>query len=123
MEIVLRVCLVISGIINFIPSILAFFPNKIRQSYGVEIPNANYELLLRHRAISLGIIGGLMIYAAIAKKNYDLVTIVGLVSMVAFVVLYNLVGGELNSELSKVMKIDVFAIAVLLIGYLFYKYN
>jgi len=123
MEIVLRVCLVITGIINFIPSILAFMPNKIRQSYGVEVPNANYELLLRHRAISLGIIGGLLIYAAIAKKNYDLVTIVGMVSMVSFVILYNLIGGEVNSELNKVMKIDLFAIAVLLTGYLFYKYN
>lgn len=123
MEIVLRICLVISGIINFIPSILAFFPNKITQSYGVEVPNANYELLLRHRAISLGIIGGLLIYSAISKRNYDLVTIVGLVSMVSFVVLYNLIGGEINSELSKVMKIDLFAIVVLLIGYLLYKFN
>jgi len=41
----------ISGVINLIPAILVFFPNKIGESYGIEMLNPNYELLLRHRAM------------------------------------------------------------------------
>ena len=71
MELIFRICLFIAGVINTLPALLAFLPEKIATSYGVEVPNANYELLLRHRAVLFGIVGGLMIYSAISKKNYD----------------------------------------------------
>lgn len=123
MEIIFRISLGIAGIINFIPSLAVFLPAKIKTAYGIEIPDANYELLLRHRAVLFGIIGGLMIYAAITKKYYDLATVFGLISMVSFLALYFLGNGAINAEISKVMKIDVFAIIVLLIGFLLYKFN
>lgn len=121
MELVFRICLIIAGIINLIPSILAFIPDKISKSYGIEIPNVNYELLLRHRAVLFGIIGGLMIYAAIVKRHYNLATIVGLLSMISFVILYKLMDGDVNPELNKVMKIDILAIVILLVGFALYK--
>jgi len=68
MELVFRVCLFITGIINIVPSILAFISSKISNSYGIQVPNPNYELLLRHRAVLLGIIGGVLIYSAKSYK-------------------------------------------------------
>lgn len=121
METVFRVCLFIVGLINFMPSVLAILPNKISQSYGINIPNANYELLLRHRAVLFGIIGGLIIYSAISKKYYSLSVIVGLISMVSFLILFKLVDGNVNAELEKVMSIDIAGIIILLIGYGLYK--
>jgi len=123
MELVFRICLFIAGIINVLPSILAFIPNKISHSYGIEMPNSNYELLLRHRAVLFGIIGGIMIYSAITKKNYSLAVCIGLISMISFIILYKLVNGSINPELNKVMKIDLVGIIILLIGFALYKFN
>ena len=122
METVFRVCLFISGVINFMPSLLAFWSNKISSSYGIDIPNSNDELLLRHRAVMLGIIGGVMIFSAISKKYYSLSVSIGLISMVSFIILYALVG-NINPELQKVMKIDIAGILILLIGYSLYRFS
>ena len=122
MELVFRISLFITGIINLLPSILAFLPGKISDSYGIKIPDANYELLLRHRAILFMIVGGLLLYSAISKNYYNLAVIVGMVSMLSYVVLYLSIGKEINPELTKVMKIDVAAIGILAVGYLLYKF-
>jgi len=120
METVFRICLFLAGIINFIPSILAFLPKKINQSYGVEVPNQNYELLLRHRAVLFGIIGSVMIFSAVSQLYYELSVIIGMVSMVSFIILFKGIKGTINSELTKVMKIDIVGIIILLVGYMLY---
>jgi len=123
METIYRICLTIAGIINTIPFLIAFMPNKILGSYGITVSDANLELVLRHRAVLFGIVGGLMIFSAISKKHYDLAFIMGMVSMVSFIILFYSISGEINPELTKVMKIDLVAIAVLVIGYGLYKFN
>ncbi len=122
MEVLFRISLVIAGVINLLPSILAFLPKRISSSYGIAVPDANYELLLRHRAVLFGIIGGIMLYAAYSQTHYSLAVIIGLVSMVSFVALLQLVPGEVNPQLRKVMKVDVFAIVILLAGYTLYAF-
>ena len=102
---------------------LAFLPNKITKSYGIEVPNANYELLLRHRAILFGIIGGIMIYAAITKTHYTLAVCIGFISMVSYLLLIQLVNGLINQELTKVRNIDIIGILILLIGFLLFKFQ
>lgn len=120
MEMMYRVTLFIAGIINLLPSILAFFPQKIDESYGVALPNANYELLLRHRAVLFGIIGAGMICSAITKKYYEATTAAGLISMISFILLYFIIGHEINANLKKVMIIDFGATIFLLIGVICY---
>jgi len=43
--------------------------------------------------------------------------------MVSFIILYKLVNVEINPELGKVMKMDVIAIVILLIGFALYKFK
>lgn len=93
---------------------IAFLPSKISKSYGVEVSNVNYQLIIRHRAVFFGIIGGLIIFSAITKKYYEISTIAGLISMMSFIIMYFLIG-NINNELSKVMIIDVIATIILLI--------
>jgi heme A synthase len=121
MELIFRITLFIAGVINLLPSVLAFLPDKISKSYGIEIPNENYELLLRHRAILFGIIGGLMIYSAVAKKHYEVSTVIGLISMISFIVLFFLIGKDINSDLKKVMTIDIVGTVILCIGFILLK--
>jgi hypothetical protein len=121
-EIFFRITLALAGLVHVLPTILAFAPSKIPKSYGIEVPDANYELLLRHRACLFGIVGGLLIFSAITKRYYETSTIVGLVSMISFIALYFIVGNGVNAELSKVMKIDLVALILLLVG-CFLKYQ
>ncbi|WP_373513396.1 hypothetical protein [Persicitalea sp.] len=122
MELLYRILLVVVGIINILPGILAFLPSKISKSYGIEIPNVNFELLLRHRAAMFGLIGGIMIYSAISKRLYEVSTFIGLFSMGTFIILYFVLGNSVNIELKKVMLFDIVAIVILLLGYVLYKF-
>jgi hypothetical protein len=123
MELIFRISLFIAAVINILPSILTFLPNKISKSYGIELPNVNYQLLLRHRAAMFGIIGGFMLSSAITKSYYELSTLLGLMSMVSFILLYFLIGKEINAELKKVMQIDVIATIILIIGLTLYLFS
>jgi hypothetical protein len=120
MELFFRLSLFISGIINLLPSILAFLPNKFSQSYGIEFEDVNLELLLRHRAFLFFIIGGLMIHSSVMKINYEISTISGLFSMISFIVLYFLIDKPINPKLKKVMVIDSIASAILALSSFFY---
>jgi len=122
MELVFRVCLFIAGAINFLPGFLAFLPDKFSDSYGIQIPDGNFELLMRHRAVLFGIVGGLMMWSALSKKSYGLAVLIGLVSMASFILLLKLSSGEINPQLIKIMWIDVAGIAILLIGCATYKF-
>ncbi|KOY87105.1 hypothetical protein AD998_13995 [bacterium 336/3] len=119
MELIFRITLFITGIINLLPFTLVFLPEKMSKSYGIDISNPNLELLLRHRAVLFGIVGGLMLYAALMKTHYYLSTAIGLMSMISFVVLYFHIGG-INQELKKVMMIDVIASIILLLVAIIY---
>ena len=118
MESFYRLTLFAAGLINLLPSVLVFLPDRISKSYGVEMPSASYELLLRHRAVLFGIIGGLMIASAISKKYYAVATIAGMASMASFIVLYFWIGKDISAELKRVMLIDVLATVLLLAGFL-----
>jgi hypothetical protein len=122
MELIFRISLLLSGIINFIPSLLVFFPNKINASYGIDVTNSNLELLLRHRAVLFGIVGGLMLFSALSKRYYDLSVIIGSISMLSFVILYFSIG-TINSELKKIMLFDITAMIILIIGCFCYYFN
>jgi hypothetical protein len=117
MELFYRITLFLAGIINLLPSLLAFLPNKIFKSYGVTVPDGNYELLLRHRAVLFGIIGGLMIFSAVTKKLYMAATLSGFVSMASFILLFFIIDKSINAELRKVMLIDVIAMVILVVGF------
>lgn len=116
MEHLFRITLFIAGIINTLPSLLAFLPDKISTSYGIDVTDPNLELLLRHRAILFGIVGVFMMYSAIVKHFYTFATAAGLISMVSFIILYFLIGTGINTELRTVMIVDVVAAALLCLG-------
>lgn len=61
-----------------------------------------------------------MIYSSLSNKYFSLAVIIGFVSMLSFVILVKLVSGELNTELTKVMRIDFIGIVVLTIGCILY---
>lgn len=121
MELIYRIILFLAGLINVLPAILSVLPARIPKSYGINMEGPSMELLLRHRAIFFAMIGGLMIYSALSKNYYELSTLLGLISMLSFVLLYFLISGEISKELSQVMKVDVLASLFLLVSFVLFK--
>jgi hypothetical protein len=120
MELILRIALFLTSIVNILPTLGAFLPSKMKDAYGIDMSDANFELLLRHRAVLFGIVGGFMLYAAITKNYLSVASIIGLISMISFLILYFISTGHINEPLKKVMKIDAVAAILLLIAYLAY---
>lgn len=104
----------IVGMINFVPIVGALSAGYLEQLYQVRIKGPEIELLLRHRAILFGIVGGVLIGAAFFPSIQVLAWIAGIVSMLSFIILFLLVGS--NSEaLMRILWIDVFAIFLLIL--------
>jgi hypothetical protein len=122
MEIFLRISLFLTGIVNILPAMGAFFPTKMKDAYGIDVLDVNFELLLRHRAVLFAIVGSFMLYSAATKNNMALATIMGLISMLSFIILYYVIGDGINEPLTKVMKIDVVASLILLVCYMANQY-
>jgi len=112
---VISVLLLITGLINFLPVIGVLSSDQINGLYGLEIDNRDLMILLRHRALLFGIIGGFVIYSAF-KRQYQLASILMmLVSMLGFLFILHIEGSS-NYALAKIALIDVIGIVLALIA-------
>lgn len=76
--------IVIAGLINFAPLIGAISRSKLTALYGLDFSDPALELLMRHRAVLFGIVGGFMIFAAFHTPWQKSAIVIGLISMVSF---------------------------------------
>ena len=80
--------------------------------YGIEVTEPNLEILLRHRAVLFGILGGFFVYAAFRAHVRAVALVIGLVSLVSFLLLAYAVGGY-NPRVARVVIADWIALAAL----------
>lgn len=116
-----RLILLITGLVHLLPFSFLFFTEQLQKNYGVDISDANLQLLLRHRAIFFGLIGAGLIFSAIKKSFYGWASTIGLISMVSFIVLFYEIGG-INHQLRSVMLIDVFVSIALFLTAVVYHF-
>jgi hypothetical protein len=121
MENLYRLILLITGLVHILPFSFLFFTEQLQKSYGVDISDANLQLLLRHRAIFFGLIGVGLILSAVKKSFYGWASAIGLISMLSFVWLFYQIGG-INQQLRSVMLIDVFISAALFLTAMVYHF-
>lgn len=107
--------LVIAGIINLMPLTGVVSGRHLLALYGLPIDDPSLLVLLRHRAVLLGIVGGLLLAAAAVPSLRAAALSAGLISMVSFVVLQRASDNK-NPKLRRVMVIDVAASAPLVIA-------
>jgi len=109
------------GLINFLPVLGFFSATQLSLAYGVELNSNDLEILMRHRALLFGILGGFVFYS-LFKPNLRLPALVMTgVSMLGFIYLAWSVG-DINEALIKVTQADLVGllclIMALLMGYL-----
>lgn len=107
----------LAGLINFTPLAGVLGDEMLNNAYGVSIESAELSLLLRHRAILFGIIGGLLLVAAFRPSLRPVATACGMASMVSFGLLFWITQPS-SSELMGVLKFDVVGIVALGTGWL-----
>ena len=87
-------CLLLIGLINLAPVVGAFAPHKMSSAYGVELGDPNLMLLLQHRAVLFGLIGGFVLASLFVPALQVAALIVATVSMLSFLVLLPLTGAD-----------------------------
>ena len=111
---------VIVGIINFLPLLGILSAERIAAAYDVEVAGSDMEILLRHRSLLFGIVGGFVFYSLYNPAMQGAALTLAGVSMVGFLVLVFVVGGH-NAALNRIMLADVVGIACL-VGAVVIKY-
>lgn len=102
--------------VNLLPGGVAFAPERAVDLYGIApLEGDALLLLMRHRALLLAIVGVLLAVAAFVRSWRVPATVAGLLSMVTFIAMVAMSGGEL-AKLQRVMWIDVGAVALLLVA-------
>lgn len=104
--------LVVVGLINFLPVIAVVSADRISQAYAIPVEEPNLEILLRHRALLFGVLGGYILYAAFKPGLQASAMVLAAISMLGYLYLCWSVGGH-NPNLHRVLLIDILGLVCL----------
>ena len=105
--------ILVVGLINLLPVSGALSAGRLEALYGLRFEESNLLILMRHRALLFGIVGGILIASAFHAPLRPVAVAVGLVSMLSFVVVALQQGGY-NAALQRVVVVDVVGSVALL---------
>ena len=114
MERIITAILVLVGVINFYPVIGVLSAKMLSNLYLIEVQSNDLLILLKHRAVLFGLLGGFIIYSAFKPELQWLAILMGLISMLSFIVIAFLVG-DYGIGIRKVITADLIALLGLLI--------
>lgn len=114
--------LIISGIIHILPSTGILGSERLSILYGLSFDDPSLSILMRHRAILFGLLGGFMILAAFREQLQIHALIAGFVSVLSFLALCSITEGY-NDAINKIIIADVVALVALLIASAAYIYK
>lgn len=95
----------IAGLINFAPLVGVLSDALIASAYGIEVASRELSLLLRHRAVLFGIVGGLLLAATFRPALRPVASVCGFISMVGFALLHMIIEPEAE-QLRDVLRLD-----------------
>ena len=106
--------MILVGIINFLPVLAVTSIDRLAFAYDIDVSGPDMEILLRHRALMFGILGGFIIYAAFKPALRNAALWMAFISMAGFVILAGMVGGY-NASMQSVVNMDFLALAALVV--------
>ena len=115
MRYILSAALVLAGLIHLPPLVGVLGADHLSGLYGVAVEGPDMQILMRHRAVLLGIIGGFLIVAGFVRTLQLGALVVGFISVVSFLWLAWSTGGY-NESLDRVVMADIVALVLLLLG-------
>ncbi|MEX1665216.1 hypothetical protein [Zhongshania arctica] len=115
MNIAISILLFIVGLINFVPVIGVMSADRLSNAYSIELVGNDIVVLMRHRALLFGIIGGFILYSVFNPSYQIAAVIMAAISMLGFLYFVCAVG-DYNGAIAKVAIIDLVGIAILAIA-------
>lgn len=119
---IITVALLIVAVIHLLPISGYLGISRLSSLYAINISDPNLEILMRHRAMLFGILGGLFAYAAFQTKLQPFALLAGFVSVLSFFYLSYTVGG-FNQAIKKIVIADIVAFAALAVAASVYLYQ
>lgn len=112
MEKTLVVLLLAVGVVTFLPLVGVLGPSQLTSLYGLAFEGSDLSILMRHRAVLFGFIGGFIMLSAFKPELRAYGIAAGFISALSFVAL-TLSVGDYNTQLKKVMLTDVVLVLML----------
>ena len=112
MKPVITMLFIIAGLVNFAPITGMLSADMLASAYGITAPDGDLLILLRHRALLFGIVGGLLLVAAFRRHLQPAAIVAGMVSMIGFIALVLMDGGH-GDKLQRLVLIDIGAVVAL----------
>lgn len=111
-------CLLIAGLIHLLPLPGVLGADRLAALYGLPgrpFDDPNLVILMRHRAVLFGLLGGLLVLAAFRPTLQGIAFVAGFVSVLSFLWLAWSVGHH-NAQIDRVVTADWVALACLVVG-------
>ncbi|WP_372660956.1 phosphopantetheine adenylyltransferase [Hydrogenophaga sp.] len=114
--------LVLVGLIHLLPLTGVLGGERLAALYGLPLDEPNIAILMRHRAVLLGLLGAFLLWAAFVPSLQALAFIAGWVSVGSFLWLAWSQGGY-NAAVQRVVITDAVALVCLTVGLLAWVYQ
>ena len=105
--------MLVVAVIHLLPLSGFFGVEQLASLYEIKITDGNLEILMRHRAILFGILGGFLAYAAFTPAIQPIAFLAAFISVASFFFLSFSVG-EFNDAIRKVVIANIVASVSLL---------
>ena len=112
MNTVISMLLIVVGLINFLPVVGVVSAERLSTAYSVELMSNDLVILMRHRALLFGIVGGFVLFSVIKPSYQSAAMVMAAISMVGFLY-FVWAAGDYNASISKVAIVDLVGIACL----------
>jgi len=111
--------MLVVAVIHLLPITGFFDVERLAALYKIDITDGNVEILMRHRAVLFGILGGFFAYAAFSPTVQPMAFLAAFVSVASFFYLSASVG-DFNDAIRKVVIADIVASVALLAAIILY---
>ena len=108
----ISILLFVVGVINFLPVMGVLSASRLAEAYSIQLLGNDLVILMRHRALLFGIVGGFVLYSVFVPAMQPAAMVMAGISMAGFLFFLWQEGGY-NAALHKVMIADIVGIACL----------
>ena len=112
LETLQSLCVTLVGLINIAPVLGMVSTRGMEKAYDVELPSPDLQILMRHRALLFGLVGGFVLYSVFVPIHQPAALALAGISMGGFIASARSVGGH-NPALKKVVAADWVGLAFL----------
>lgn len=121
MRYVVSAMLVVAGVIHLLPLSGVLGSERLASLYGLRFDEPNLAILMRHRAVLFGLIGGFLLLSAFQPALQSIAIVGGIISVVSFLYLAWAVGSY-NPHIGRVFLVDVIVLICLVVGAIAHVY-